>query len=468
MSHALTYPNPVEMLISSLMSFFMSLFKEEEEEDKSFNDQANDRSKATMDALFDDDEEENEDDEPEDEDEDEPEDEDEDEPEDEDEDSKDDDLEEEDDDDEDLEEEDDDEDLDDEDDDHESIAQKQAKENGRLAKRLQTELDEANLANGELETQIEALKAEASENSESFDTSKAPELVALRSEMESDVDRVALHLPGGAPQLANKFGPYMNSYLAASYKSTPTERSEAIEELKSQVVQDIGGFEEPYDELLDEEQVKADRVVDKILNLLERNAGNAEKYLDTEAELSDKGSEKRMNSSVAKYENSSEEILEVLESVGTLKADIRKDDPYGLPSIISEMVENDPEGKKKLRSAKRDVVTLLNGPKPLTKKEVETLTKSGKDIEKFKKQRIKNHTQKRGELITSLVEHIMTKGETEKALGAYFKQQSQKKRKNRDIDALDKSVRRKKRGVKKRKKPTGRAADRPSAADGLF
>lgn len=319
----------------------------------------------------------------------------------------------------------------------ESIAQRDAKINGRRVKELETELVELRLVETQLKKDLEERDARLAEfDKVVIDPKSTPEYRELNDEMWDDVDTaVAEDLPKSAAGLPDRFSAYMKAYLIAS-RLPGNERAERIAELKATIVGDLGGFDEPLESLMDDDKIAADSLAKEVLGVIRRNVDRAKGMIKLESELREKSKRGRISVGLREYKRSVDEVESAIRAVGMLDDALVEQNPYAPEAVVSSLVKSNVKMKEKMERAKLDVIEICTGPKPLTDSEFDALEEQGVDIKAFLKERDALFKAKRAKLLPLLVRSLFAAPFTNKSLEAIAKEQRRKKDTDDELDAL--------------------------------
>jgi len=331
----------------------------------------------------------------------------------------------------------------------ESAAQKRAKEEGRKAKRLETELTERNL-------ELARIKEEAKRDKEELEQLKAvrvdprdnPEYKKNYDTITQDTAATSLRLKGKAREiLPTKFGELMTDYLglrALDHK----EMLVADSNLRRKIIEDLELSEVPYEDLEAEEIDAFTPNVERVLDLLDRNANKTVDLMRLHDDLTKKSKTGKLAVDIYSYEASVKELSPVLESIGNMTDDLIAENPHSIESTVASLAKTE-EGKKKLEAAKADILEVVLGPRALTQKEIDTLEEQGVDLKTFYAERKKRATEKRKKLLPLLVQGLVARSKFKSALEKAGKVSTKEDTEDSELDALLKT--KKKQGTGKKK-----------------
>jgi hypothetical protein len=320
---------------------------------------------------------------------------------------------------------------------NESAARKQAKEKGREAKRLKNELTERQLELERERTEKAELKARLEEiESVKLRPEDAPEFQEKHESVMSDVRAVARRLPPKSRTLLTPhFGEIMVSYMESL--DVPLEKSEEADQLLTAKIVDKLGFSEfPFAELDEDERNALQPQVDKVMDLLERNLAPTKELQKLHSKLSEKAKTGHLSVGVRQYQAAASELAPVLEAVGDLSDELIDANPYSVESYVAKLAKGSAEGKKRLESARADVLELLVGPKALTQDEIDKLQKNGTDVKEFLRERDRRHAEKKKKLAPLLVQALVTRSKFKTTLETLAKLEQSKQSEESEFDAL--------------------------------
>jgi len=358
-----------------------------------------------------------------------------------------------------------------EEDDHssgrESRAQAEAKKNGKLLKAEKARAAQLLLDKKKSDDELADARARLEEfNKLTIDPRSTPEYLELNEQMWKDVDTaVAEELPSSAAKLSDHFAGYLKAYLASTRLGT-SERTAAVSELKARIVSDMGGFSDPYSELLDDERVAADTLAREVLSVVRRNAPRAEDMIKLESKLREKAKAGRLVQGAREYDRSYSALTPVLDGLGNLPDNLVEENPYSPEAVLTQLVKHNEKLDKKLKKSKADVLEIIMGPKPITDKEYETLEEQGVDIKEFLQTKEKAFAAKRAKLLPVIVKALAVLPFANKAMEALAREQREESEKRDELETLGSIESKRKAPVpaaKKKVEAKGRAADRPSA-----
>jgi hypothetical protein len=320
---------------------------------------------------------------------------------------------------------------------NESAARKQAKEKGREAKRLKTELTERELELDCIRKEKEELQ-ERLQQAESVKTrpEDAPEFQEKHESVMSDVRAIARRLPvKSRTLLVPNFGSIMVSYMESL--DVPLEKSDEVDQaLTAQIVDKLGFSEVPFAELDDDEQTALQPHVDKIMDLLERNLTPTKELQKLHVSLNEKAKSGHLSVGVRQYQAAAAELQPALDAVGELSDELIAVNPHSVESFVAKLARGSAEGKKRVASARADVLELLIGPKALTQEEIDKLKANGTDVKEFIRERERNHLEKKKRLAPLLVQALVTRSQFKTTLEKLSKFELSKQSEESEFDAL--------------------------------
>ncbi len=348
----------------------------------------------------------------------------------------------------------------------ETMARKIAKERGREVKTLKVDLKEKELALDQERTAREEAERRLQEiEAAQIDPAQHPDFLAKRDEIFADVKVSARRLPGKAKVLL----PQNLASLMTRYSSTVDlegdELLAADEQLAAQIVSSLELSTIPYDELDADERKELQPHVDRVLDVLERNFGKTRELEQLHGKLSKRSKIAGLTMSVREYEASTAEFQGTLDAVGDLSDEVIEQDPHTIEAVVAKLAKESPEGLKRLKNARRDVLEVLVGPRPLTQDEVDKLEANGTDVKKFLSDRNKAHRQKQIKLAAFFVQALMTRSVFKDSITKGVEKTSKKSSDESELDAIRKVTKRRTTPIVEEKKTPRRAG---SAADKLF
>ena len=340
----------------------------------------------------------------------------------------------------------------------ESHARRLAKENGRKAKDLELKLKERDIEIERERTEREKVQARLDELEVTrVEPHEHPDYVALQSEVFTDANAVARRLPGKAKVLltaGKNFGILMSEYMA----TTATEGDELLaadEKLASTIASTLQLSEFPYEEWDADERKQLQPTIDKVIDVLERNLPKTRQLQSLYSKLSERAKTGHLSMSVREYEQNASEFQPILDAIGDLPDDVIDANPHTVESVVARMIKESPEAAKRLKSAKRDVLEVIVGPRALTQEEIDKLEANGTDVKKFLVDRKKAHREKQRKLMPLFVQALVTRSTFSETLEELAKVRNEKEGEEDEFDALRRTV----------KKPAPRKADSDKTRD---
>lgn len=350
----------------------------------------------------------------------------------------------------------------------ETIARKMAKENGRRAKELQAQLTEKEVEFNRVQEELEQTRAKLQKfETVKIDPKSHPDYKAINDEIWDDVDSTEELLPtSGKTTLGNQIGPYISSYLKAKVLQ-PEERKGSMKELRNRIVDDLGSFDLPYDELMDDEKRTADDLVNKVLNLVQRNAPKTKKLQDISNDLEEKAKRGQLEHGVTDYAQKVNTVLPVFAAFAEITEEVIEADPYAPESVVAKKIKEDPDYQRRFKRVEKDVIEAFFGPKPYTQKELDDMELRGTDLQSHHKERNKSFEAKRQKMISLLAQSLMTRAEDKELRRELAELKRKKESEESEMDALDK-IKPKKGKEPEKKKFEGPARNRPLPTAILF
>ena len=351
---------------------------------------------------------------------------------------------------------------------NETVARKMAKENGRRAKLAEAKVTEYELEIDRLKADLETEKARREEiESVQVDPRDFPEVKTLRDKVLNDVKRGAAMLGVRDPKVfRDNFGVYINSFMDAD----PLEGEEfdaAIAGLRKQIIKEVGGFEEEYEDLDYTEQAKADMIADKALAVIERAVPETRKAIELAEGLKSRSKTGQLAVGTREYQAAVAEFQPVLDAIGDLPDDVIAADPHSVSSVVARMVKETPEARRRVEKAKADVLEVILGPRALTPEEADKLKANGTDLKTFYADRQKLVAEKRKKLLPLLVQGLATRAVFADVVKKLAKYEQENKADEDEFDAM-RRVRSTKPAPAPDKKPAVAGARRNSVLTELF
>lgn len=348
---------------------------------------------------------------------------------------------------------------------NETIARKQAKERGREAKALKAQLAERQL---EID-RIAKERDEATTRLQELQTTRLkpedhPEYTEAKEAVLTDVRASSRRLPGQAKVLLpQKFGTLMAEYQLSEV-ATGEDVLAADLKLAGAISDSLQLSEIPFKDLDDDERAALQPTIDKVVDLLERNAGPTKALQKLHARLSDKAKSGNLSIGVRAYEQTVAEFKPVLEAVGDLADDVIEANPYAIESVVARMAKESPEAKKRLERARADVLEVLVGPRALTQTEIDKMEANGTDMKSFFSERTKAHALKQKKFAAMFVQGLMTRAKFKEVNAELQRLKADSDADDSELDALDRVTKKTGKIAKKEVRPS----ERPDPLSKLF
>lgn len=344
----------------------------------------------------------------------------------------------------------------------ETVARQQAKENGRKVKELSTRITEFELEKKRLEDElVEARKQIDNFKSVQVDPASHPEYKKILDSIWTSVEATEDKLPlNGKFELREKFNGYIHAFRAA--KALPREeRRKALDNLKSQISDHMGNFDSPYDELMEDDRIKADGIISKVMDTVESQAPLTLKLDELRQEIQTKAQKGQLERGVEDYAKQVNSISQILASIEAIPDDAIETDPYAPESVVAKMVKGDDAQKKRFKKIEKDITEAFFGPQPYSQKELDALEAQGKDLKTFHKERLKMSEAKQRQYVAFLAQTMMTRAEDKIMRQELAELKAKYEGEESELDALDKIKPRKSSKVEDKTEFKGPARERP-------
>lgn len=319
---------------------------------------------------------------------------------------------------------------------NESHARKRAKEEGQRRKQLEAEKKEWEIERDRLSKELEESKSKLNE----FETTRIkPEdhddYKALVNEILTEVrDEVEGFDAPGAKSLL-KIGDYTQKYRVVD---KATDRDDQLAAFKTQLAKDL--FEDREFEELDKDERKE---VTAALKLIKKATSKADKLTELHNDLEKRSKNGTLAVGLREYETTTKEYQPILDSIGDLPDDVVEENPTTLESVVARIAKSSPDGKKRVENAKRDVVEILFGQRPLTQAEIDKYEANGGSYKELLASRQKSLNEKRKKLLPMLVQGLVGRSEFKKALAELAELKTKKESEESEDDALQKITKKK-------------------------
>jgi hypothetical protein len=286
----------------------------------------------------------------------------------------------------------------------ESKAIERARAEGKARKALETEKKEWELDRDRLKKERDEFETKLKE----FETTKIkpeehPDFVSLKDEILSDArDTVDDWDAPNKDVVFSQLGSFISDYRNAD---TSQDRQGALGELKDKLADQMFGEGDSFADL-DKDQRKE---VSDAVRLLKKSAGKADLLNTLRDDLSKKAQSGTLAVGAREYEAAYSDIRPILDVIGDLPDEAIEGNPYAIESVVASLAKI-PEGKKRLESAKKDVVELIYGMRPFSQEEIDKMEANGTDIKAYRTERNKALDARRKKLLPLLVQGLMTRG----------------------------------------------------------
>ena len=262
-----------------------------------------------------------------------------------------------------------------------------------------------------------------------------------RESILKDARSVSRRLSGrGKELLVPQFGNLMAEYLNAA---DALDVVEADNKLIGSIVDNLKLSEIPYAELDDDEKEAFRPAVDKVLDLLERNASKTDDLRKLHTSLSEKAKIGHLSLGVRVYEGMVKEFKPVFDAVGDVSDEFIDVNPFDTRTVVAKLVKSSPEAAKRLEKAKADVLETFVGPRALTQKEIDKLEAGGTSVKEFLAERIKQHRAKQQKLAPFFVEGLMTRSLLKETMAKLAKYEEAERSEDSEFSAIQKATKKK-------------------------
>lgn len=343
----------------------------------------------------------------------------------------------------------------------ETIARQQAKLRGRELKKTKLELEEIRLEKERIEREAAEWKSKVEEyEASTLDPTEHPDFKAMRREILTDVENAAELMPVSDPALVvNNFGQFMLSYLSLEGLSGK-ERAEKLSALKGQIVDAVAAPDIPYGEMTAEEQAEFNTLTGEVLRLVQRNARPTKSLYELKDALESKAKSGVLLKGVREYEAAVNEFKPVMDVIGDLPDEVIDSDPHNPAVVVAKMIRENPASKKLVETAKRDVLEMITGPRPLTLDEIKRLEANGTNVKQFLAERETKFRAKQKKLLPILVQGLLTRSTLKSSLAELDTLRKSKSAEDGEFDVLSSIGRKKAPAPKEPEKPKVSAIDR--------
>lgn len=351
---------------------------------------------------------------------------------------------------------------------NETVARKMAKENGRKAKQAQARVTELELELDRVKSELEVRQARLQEvESLQLDPRDYPEVKEVRQKVLADVKRGAALLGVRDPAVfRDNFGTYIQNFMDADALDG-AEFDSAIGGLRKQIIKEVGGFEDDYEDLDSVDQARADAIADKALAVIERAVPDTRKAMDLAEKAKSRAKVSQFAVGTRDYEAAMSEFKPVLDAIGDMPEEALAADPNSVPAIVARMVKESPEARRRVEKAKADVMEIILGPRALSPDEVARLEANGTDLKSFYAERQKVVAEKRKKLLPLLVQGLATRAVFADVLKKLSKYETENAEEEEEFDAME-NARRPAPAVPKKKTPVVAGARKNSVLTELF
>ena len=345
----------------------------------------------------------------------------------------------------------------------ETVARQQAKLRGRELKKAKQELEEIRLEKERVEKESDSMKSKLEEYEASkLDATEHPDFKALKRDILTDVENAAELMSVSDPStVVSNFGVFMLDYLKLEGLSGK-ERGEKLNELKARIVDAVASPEIPYAEMTSDEQAAFSSLTGDVLRLVQRNVRSTKDLYALKDTLESKSKSGVLLKGVREYDAAMAEFKPFLDVIGELPEEVIESDPHNPASVVASMLKADASNKKIVETAKRDVIELVIGPRPLTLDEIKRMEANGTNVKQFLSERDAKFRAKQKKLIPLLIQGLLTRSAFKAALVELEGLRKNKSAEDDEFDALA--------SLKNGKAPKTEKAEKPkvSPVDSLF
>lgn len=315
----------------------------------------------------------------------------------------------------------------------ETKAEERAKIEGKRRKELELTLKEKELEFDRVQKELDEYKGRLNEfESTKIKPTEHPDFISFRDDILKEAkDEVEELEAPNAQNIYKNLGSFIDRYRKAGEDTTKFK-----DELAKELFTDI----ESWDELDKEDK----RVVNAALKLIKKSTSKADKLEELRNSLEERANKGILAVGVKEYERAISEFKPILDPIGDLDDEIIETDPYSIESVTAKIARTD---KKRVDAAKKDVMEILNGLRPLTQEELDKLNANGTDVKTFQAQRQKAFVDKKKKLAALLVQGLVTRSTFKEMAQELAELKGKKESEESEDDALRKVS--KKKGVVK-------------------
>lgn len=340
----------------------------------------------------------------------------------------------------------------------ESAARKRAKIEGKRRKELELTLKEKELEFDRVLKEKEELAAKLTEfETTNIRPTEHPDFVALKNEIVKEAADEADELDApNSKVISTQLGDFIVAYRKADISE---KRDSALGEFRDFLADQLFGDESTFESLDKDDR----RVVSAALKFVKKATGKADKLEEIRNDLEARAKTGTLAVGVKEYERSVAEFKPILDMIGDLPEEIIEANPYAIESAVATIAKL-PEGKKRLENAKRDVLEIVAGLRPLTQDEIQKLVANGTDIKTFQAQRQKAFAEKKRKLVSFFIQGLVTRSNYNEMAEKLSKLEKKKSNEDSESDAL--RLIRKKKPVAPKEEPKKKTT--ASIVDGLW
>lgn len=315
---------------------------------------------------------------------------------------------------------------------------KRAKIEGKQRKALEAEKKEWELERDRLQTELETYKTKSNElEAVRIKPEEHPDYIKERDSLQREIkDSFDDFDAPKKSSILYEFANYLGKYRQVD---SAQDRSTQLENLKNELASKMFDDETATFDSLDKDDRKE---VSAMLKLIKGSVVKADKLHELYDNLEKRSKTGTLALGVREYESLSKEYQPILDSIGDLPDDVIEANPHAIEARVALMTK-DPEAKKRVDSAKRDVYEIINGVRPLSQAEIDKLEANGTDIKKFNAERNKALDEKRKRLLPLLIQGLVIRPEIKGAFSELATLKTKKASARSEEDALLKTTKKK-------------------------
>lgn len=302
-------------------------------------------------------------------------------------------------------------------------AVKRAKEEGRMRKQLQREVQALEERNTQLQTKHDEMQKELEKfQTTRIDPSSHPDFIEIKKRVHSSIIGSIDDEVGSSAAAIFEQGGWGNELtkVASLSGATVAERREIKEPLRLDIAKKVGLVPNDTAELDPSIDDEAIRTADRIISILSRHTQDYNNLADTYTRIQSKAEGMSLAMGHQEYVERTQPIRQTITAISTLEQKHIDEDPDSLISLAAKKIGDNPKAKAKFDLITKAVIEMQFGPEALSQEELDRFAQSGRDMEEFHKTREKRVAKFREDQSGQIAALLLLLPEIKQALPQYF------------------------------------------------